>query len=51
MPTLTVDRNYIEMNGQRINRPNSCSPSQWLEFWEPLDDTIDQLDFLNGERK
>ncbi len=34
---VTLDRNYIEVNDQRIDRPASMAPSQWLEFWKHVD--------------
>ncbi|HEY6019244.1 MAG TPA: hypothetical protein VIY48_04885 [Candidatus Paceibacterota bacterium] len=47
---LTVDRNYVEMNQQRIARPSSCSPGQWLDYWKPLNSVQEQLDYLNGRK-
>lgn len=41
---LIVDRNYIEMRGQRIDRPGDYSPSQWLKFWEPLNNLQASID-------
>ena len=37
-PQVTVDRNYVVIQGVRIERQASCSPSEWVEFWTQVDD-------------
>lgn len=27
---------YVVIEGERLNRPRTVSPGQWLEFWEWL---------------
>jgi hypothetical protein len=34
-----VDKDYVIVAGQRLERPDWCSRSQWLEFWN-----IEELD-------
>lgn len=36
-PQITVDRNYVTIQGVKIERRQSCGPSEWLEFWAQLD--------------
>ena len=48
-PQVEVDRNFVTVQGVKIERRASCSPSEWLEFWnrEDLDDanaTIEELE-------
>ena len=46
-----VDRDYVEVFGKYIPRPPSVAPSQWLEFWQPLDGGHqEQLDRTNGKK-
>ena len=33
-----IDRDYVIVFGQRIERPKEASPSEWLEFWEDVGD-------------
>lgn len=52
MIPVTVDRNYVEVLGHHITRPSAISPSQWMEFWEPLDgDHQFMIDRANGSKK
>lgn len=44
---LIVDRNYIEFNGQRINRPDGWSISQWYDFWKPQNKIQAAIDLTN----
>ena len=36
-PQVTVDRDYVIIDGHKIPRSALCSPSQWLEFWAKVD--------------
>lgn len=48
---LIVDRNYIEFNGQRIDRPSGWSVTQWFEYWKPLNKIQAAIDVTNrGDR-
>lgn len=31
---IDVSHDHILINGQRVDRPDTVSPSQWQEFWE-----------------
>lgn len=33
-----VYRDYVVICRQVVNRPSSFSPSQWLEYWESLEE-------------
>ena len=37
-PQVEVDRNYVVIQGVRIERQASCSPSEWIGFFSKLDD-------------
>ena len=50
-PQVEIDRNYVVIEGVKIERQVSCSPMQWLEYWESdpdemkaLQDKIDDLE-------
>ena len=34
IPQIIVDRNYVVIQGVKVERQSSISPMQWLEFWE-----------------
>ena len=36
-PQIEVDRNYVVIQGVKIDRRPSCSPTEWLEFWAQMD--------------
>lgn len=31
---IVIDRNYVIIEGVKIERPTRVAPSQWLWFWE-----------------
>lgn len=33
-PAIIIDRDQVMVEGVVVRRPDSISPSQWLEFWE-----------------
>ena len=37
-PQVDVTMNDVTVCGVRIKRPDSIAPSQWLYFWERLQD-------------
>ena len=46
-PEITVDRNYVTVQGVTIPRQPSMSPTQWLEFWDVDKDknlAVDELE-------
>jgi hypothetical protein len=41
-PEIIIDRDQVTIEGVVVRRPDSISPSQWLEFWErAVDDNED----------
>ncbi len=36
MLRLTIDRNYVIVEGVKVDRPANLSPSQWLDIWERM---------------
>lgn len=37
---LTIDKDYIELKDQRINRTSDISPSQWFDLWQPVNEPM-----------
>lgn len=31
---IEIFTNHVVINGQRVERPSSMSPSQWIAYWE-----------------
>lgn len=46
VPHLVIDRDYVIIEGARMNRWPNWAPSQWLLFWERLL----QQDRMNPDR-
>lgn len=46
-PQITVDRNYITIQDVKVERPQTMSPSQWLEFWD--EDRVTNLEELEDK--
>lgn len=32
-PKITVDKNYVIIDGHQIPRTHLCSQDQWIKFW------------------
>ena len=45
-PQVEVDRNYVVVQGIRIERQASMSPTQWLEYWETEKANFEELNVL-----
>ena len=47
---ITVDYNRVRIGGMAVDRPETISPSQWLDLWEAVESfeayqsTIEQLE-------
>ena len=44
-PQITVDRNYVVIQGVMVERPHSMSPTQWLEWFEQDHSNIEELEY------
>lgn len=50
-PIVVVDMNYVVVNGVRIERTDSISPSEWEDFWSKVDGGHRRaLERTNGDR-